>query len=130
MRERLRMLVVVPFHDEETYIGELLASIDRQTRPPDALLFVDDGSPDRSPAMAAEFAATHDYARVVRRPPREVGRDRLAHGAAVAAFEWALAHVDEPWDVAAKLDADLRLPPSMFATLEHALIAEEGLGMV
>jgi nucleoside-diphosphate-sugar epimerase len=128
--DRMRMLVVVPFLNEERYLGELLQSVGEQTRPPDRLLLVDDGSEDGSPTIAAEFAARHPYARVLRRPPRKVGRDRLAHGVALAAFEWALQRAEEPWDVAAKVDADLRLPPSMLATLERELIVDPRLGIV
>jgi biofilm PGA synthesis N-glycosyltransferase PgaC len=126
----MRMLVIVPFLNEESYLGELLQSIGEQSRPPDRLLLVDDGSDDGSPAIAAEFAARHPYARVLRRPQRKVGSDRLARGAALAAFEWALGRAQEPWDVAGKLDADLRLPPSTLATLERALIADPQLGIV
>ncbi len=128
--EQIRMLVVVPFLNEERYLGELLQSVGGQTRPPDRLLLVDDGSDDDSPAIAAEFAARHPYAAVLRRPPRKVGRDRLAHGVALTAFEWALQRAEEPWDVAAKVDADLRLPPSMLATLERELIVDQRLGIV
>jgi poly-beta-1,6-N-acetyl-D-glucosamine synthase len=130
MAERMRMLVVVPFLNEERYLGELLRSIGEQARPPDQLLLVDDGSDDGSPAIAAQFAARHSYARVLRRPQRKVGYDRLARGAALAAFEWALRSVQQPWDVAGKLDADLRLPPSTLATLERELIADPRLGIV
>jgi glycosyltransferase involved in cell wall biosynthesis len=126
----MRMLAIVPFLNEERYLGELLESIGEQSRPPDRLLLVDDGSHDGSPAIAAEFAARHRYARVLRRPPRRIGNDRLAHGSALAAFEWAVQRAGEPWDVVAKLDADLRLPPSTLATLERELIADPRLGIV
>jgi hypothetical protein len=126
----MHMLVVVPFLNEERYLGELLRSIGAQSRPPDRLVLVDDGSEDGSSAMAAEFAAAHPYARVMRRPRRPASRDRLAHGTALAAFEWALGRAEEPWDVAAKVDADLRLPPSALATLESELIADPRLGIV
>jgi poly-beta-1,6-N-acetyl-D-glucosamine synthase len=126
----MRMLVIVPFLNEERYLGELLQSIGEQTRPPDRLLLVDDGSDDGSPAIAAEFVARHAYARALRRPQRKIGDDRLARGAALAAFEWAVRGAREPWDVVAKLDADLRLPPSTLATLERELIADPRLGIV
>jgi glycosyltransferase involved in cell wall biosynthesis len=126
----MRMLVIVPFLNEERYLGELLRSLGEQTRPPDRLLLVDDGSDDGSPAIAADFAERHDYARVLRRPPRNVGRDRLAGGVALAAFECGLMGVREHWDVAAKLDADLSLPPCTLATLERELVAEPALGIV
>jgi biofilm PGA synthesis N-glycosyltransferase PgaC len=128
--DRMRMLVVVPFLNEERYLGELLQSISEQTRAPDRLLLVDDGSSDGSPAIADAFAGQHAYARVLRRPPRRIGRDRLAHGMALAAFEWAVQGAEEEWDVAAKLDADLRLPASTLAALERELMDDPRLGIV
>src|ERR1041385_6856757 len=128
--EQMRMLVIVPFLNEERYLGQLLGSIAEETRPPDRLLLVDDGSDDGSPAIAAAFAARHPYARVLRRPQRKLGRDPLGRGSALAAFEWAVRGAQGPWEVVGKLDADLRLQPSMLATLERELIADPRLGIV
>jgi glycosyltransferase involved in cell wall biosynthesis len=130
MRETLRICVIVPFLNEERHLGRLLESVAAQRRPPDLLVLVDDGSDDRSPQIGAEFAARHPYARVIRRPPRDVGRDRLAGGAAVRAFAWAVGQVSEPWDVVAKVDADLELNPATLEALERELLADPSLGMV
>jgi hypothetical protein len=128
--QKLRIVVVVPFLNEEAMIGRQLESIERQTRPPDRLLLVDDGSTDGSLELATAFAARHQWVRVLRRPPRTPGKDRLAGGAAVRAFAWAVEQFDEPWDVVAKVDADLSLNPATLATLEAELIGDPGLGMV
>lgn len=122
-------VAIVPFLDEERYIGELLDSIDGQSRPPDRLLLVDDGSTDGSRPVAERFAEGRDGVRVLRRPRRQDGRDRLSGGSALAAFQWALERVDVEWEVAGKLDADLRLTPSTFETIERAFRADEGLGI-
>src|SRR5690348_8303818 len=84
----LTMLAVVCFLDEEGYLPELLASLAAQTRHPDELLLVDDGSSDASAQIAAEFAQAHPWARVLERPPRPAARDRLATAAELQAFQW------------------------------------------
>ena len=66
----MKLAVIVSFLNEERYLPTLLASIERQTRPPDELLLVDDGSSDGSHALAAGFAERHEYARALRRPPQ------------------------------------------------------------
>jgi CDP-glycerol glycerophosphotransferase len=66
----VRMVVVVPFLNEAEQLPAVLASLERQKCVPDQLLLVDDGSSDSSPEIAAEFARTHAYATLLRRPVR------------------------------------------------------------
>jgi biofilm PGA synthesis N-glycosyltransferase PgaC len=125
----MRLAVVVPCLDEGRHLPGLLESIAAQTRPPDQLLVVDDGSTDDSVAIATRFARVHANARVLRRPPRPAGRDRLAGAAELLAVQWAIAELDDDWDVVGKLDADLILPADTLATLIRAFEADPGLGM-
>jgi hypothetical protein len=125
----LQLAVVVPFLDEADHLPRMLASVAAQERPPDELLLVDDGSTDGSAAIAAAFAAEHAWARVLRRPPRDPGRDRLAGGAALRAFAWGVAQLRSPWDVVAKVDADLELTPATCAVVLDTLRADARLGM-
>jgi glycosyltransferase involved in cell wall biosynthesis len=126
----LRIAIVVPFLDEERYLPELLASLAAQTRRADVVVLADDGSTDGSRALAEAFAARHPGAVVLTRPPRPVGRDRLAGGAAIRAFARGVEQIEGHWDVVAKVDADLRLNPRLLETLERELHADPGLGMV
>jgi biofilm PGA synthesis N-glycosyltransferase PgaC len=125
----LRIAIVVPFLDEERYLPGLLASLAAQVRPADVVALVDDGSSDGSHELARAFADAHPGAVVLKRPPRVLGRDRLAGGAAVRAFEWAVGVIGEDWDVVAKVDADLRLNPRLLQALERELLADPSLGM-
>ncbi|HEX2413509.1 MAG TPA: glycosyltransferase family 2 protein [Solirubrobacteraceae bacterium] len=125
----MRLAVVIPFLNEQRLLPELLRSIASQTRPPDRLLLVDDGSSDASPDLAAEFAREHRYARLARRTVRAPEDDRLNGAHELRAFEWALAGLDEPWDVVAKLDADLRLAPRTFADVMARFERDPRLGI-
>jgi poly-beta-1,6-N-acetyl-D-glucosamine synthase len=125
----MNLVAVVPILDEERHLPELLASIAAQSRPPDRLLLVDDGSTDASPELAEAFAREHSYATALRRPARRVAADRLADANEMRAFAWALEELDEPWDVAAKLDADLRLAPGTLASIESRFHDDPRLGI-
>ena len=125
----MRISLVTPFLNEERHLPTLLESIAQQSRPPDELLLVDDGSTDTSGRIAAEFAAAHSFARLARRPERDVGRDRLTGGSAMRAFAWGIDRLGDGWDVIGKLDADLRLNPLTLATLERALENDPELGI-
>lgn len=48
--------VVIPVRDAMQYLPETLESVCSQTLPPAEIIVVDDGSLDRSPALAAEFS--------------------------------------------------------------------------
>jgi biofilm PGA synthesis N-glycosyltransferase PgaC len=125
----VRVVVVIPFLNEEEHIAPLLASMAAQERVPDRLVLVDDGSTDRSPEIAADFAAGKSYATLLQRPVRPRERDRMIEAAELEAFQAGLAQVVEPWDVAAKLDADLDLPADFLAEIERRFDADPQLGM-
>lgn len=125
----MRFAVIVPFLDEEHHLDALLSSIASQTRPPERLLLVDDGSKDRSPQIAERFAGAHAYASALRLPARDRGPDRLVAAGEYRAFQWALERLDDDFDVIAKLDADLELTPETLATVERALRSDPGLGI-
>jgi glycosyltransferase involved in cell wall biosynthesis len=125
----VKLAVIVSFLNEERHLPVLLASIEGQTRQPDQLLLVDDGSTDCSYALAAEFAERHDYARALRRPPRPPQADRLASAAELRSFHWAARELADDCGVVAKFDADLDLHPQHFDTVMRELERDARLGV-
>ena len=123
------LAVCVPFLNEREHLPDFLGSLAGQTRVPDRLLLVDDGSTDGSHEPAAEFAAAHPWARLMRRPARDPERDRLATAKELEAFQWAVTQLDVDWDVIGKLDADLRLTPRTLETIAAELERDERLGL-
>ncbi len=121
--------MVVPFLNERPRLPTFLASIAAQSRRPDRLVLVDDGSTDGSYELARAFAAEHRFAKLVRCPPRPPQRDRLASAAELRAFQRGLEQVDVPYDIVAKLDADLELAPTHFAELERHFASDPALGV-
>lgn len=123
------ILVVVTFRDEEGCLDTMLESMVQQDRRPDHMILVDDGSTDGSPEVAAEFAARHEWLRVLRRPQRPRERDRLREGSVWQAVLWALEQTPASYDILAKVDADLRLPPDFLSHLERRFEQDPRLGM-
>jgi poly-beta-1,6-N-acetyl-D-glucosamine synthase len=109
LKERPKLAVVACFLDEEERLPTLLSSIAAQTRLPEQLLLVDDGSRDSSYGIAAAFARDHSWAKALRRLTKPQSTDRLAAAGELLAFQWGLEHLKEPWDIVVKLDSDLRL---------------------
>ncbi|HVD06548.1 MAG TPA: glycosyltransferase family A protein [Gemmatimonadaceae bacterium] len=124
------------FLNEERLLPRLLASLAQQTRVPELLLLVDDGSKDGSAALAASFAETRSYVQLLSRPTQARNADRLAGAAELIGFQWALAQPAPPGaqgegrhDLVAKLDADLELPPDFFARIVAAFESDPKLGI-
>jgi poly-beta-1,6-N-acetyl-D-glucosamine synthase len=125
----VHVVAIVPFLNEERFLPAFLESIEGQTRRPDRLLLVDDGSTDASYGIAGDFARRHRWAAALRRPVRDDEGDRLARAAEYVAFQWAVDSVDGQWDVVAKLDGDLRLTPRTVETIVGELERDPGLGL-
>jgi poly-beta-1,6-N-acetyl-D-glucosamine synthase len=125
----MRLAVIVCFLDEERLLPTFLTSMAGQTRPPDRLVLVDDGSRDASRAIATEFTERAPYARVMALPQRPPGQDRLAGASELRAFQAAVDSLDPGFDLMGKLDADLELPSRFFEEIVAAFEADPGLGI-
>jgi glycosyltransferase involved in cell wall biosynthesis len=126
----MRTLLVLCFLNEERYLPRVLQALAAQTRAPAALVLVDDGSTDGSPAIAEAFVQQHDRARLLRRPVRAAERDRLAGAAELRAFQWAVEQcADIEWDVVGKIDGDVVVPPDWLETIEARFEANTRLGL-
>lgn len=97
--------VIVPTYNAEPYLAETLASVLEQNWEPLELLVVDDGSSDRTVAVAKGFG---DLARVIACSHRGLAATRNS-GVAAARGEFLL-HLDAD---------DLLTPKSIFTRMQH-----------
>ncbi|MEJ7764948.1 MAG: glycosyltransferase family A protein, partial [Acidimicrobiales bacterium] len=125
----MQLVVVIPFLNEERYLPTVLASVAAQSRLPDRLVLVDDGSNDRSFEIVSEFAASRPYAVALSRPRRPVERDRLESASELRAFQWALETTGFEFDIVAKIDADVSLTPRLFEEVERRFEQDPELGL-
>jgi cellulose synthase/poly-beta-1,6-N-acetylglucosamine synthase-like glycosyltransferase len=108
----LRLLVLVPAHDEERVIGHCLTAIEADRRPRDRVLVVADRCADRTAAVARAFGAT------------VLERGAHAEPGRAAARQAGLEHARAlHWDAVVMLDADSVVEPGFFAACERALAA-------
>ena len=106
----LRLLVLVPAHDEERVIGRCLSAIEADRRLDDQVLVVADRCTDRTAAIARGCGAT-----VLERGAGD------APGRA-AARQAGLEHArGRAWDAVVMLDADSVIEPGFLAHCERAL---------
>lgn len=119
-------LLVSPCRNEADYMRRTLDSVVGQSLTPALWVIVDDGSTDATPDILAEYAARHDWIRVVPKPDR--GHRAVGPGV-IEAFYAGYDTID-PGDFAysCKLDLDLDLPARYFETLIERMEADPRLG--
>jgi hypothetical protein len=125
----MRLAVIVSFLDEQPVLPRFLASVALQTRLPDRLILVDDGSSDGSRSIAEEFAASRSYVTVIALARRSGCEDRLTGASELRAFQTAVSSLEGGFDVIAKLDADLELPSCFFEEIVRAFERDPSLGV-
>lgn len=119
-------VVVSPGRNEAKFMRRTLDSVVAQTVRPALWVIVDDGSTDESPEILADYAARHDWIRVVRRADR--GHRAVGPGV-VDAFYAGWETVDPSrYAYLCKLDLDLDLPPGYFEGLMAEMEKDARLG--
>jgi glycosyltransferase involved in cell wall biosynthesis len=104
MTAKATVSVVIPVFNEERYVAAAISSVLDQTRPPDEVIVVDDGSADATPAVLASFGSRI----TVISQPNGGGADATNRGVAAASG-----------DVLCFLDADdLWQPPKLATQME------------
>ncbi|HEX3830274.1 MAG TPA: glycosyltransferase family 2 protein [Sporichthyaceae bacterium] len=94
----LRVIAIVPAYNEEAGLGDTLRSLLAQDTPFDEIIVVDDGSADRTAAIARAYGVT------VLRPERNLGSKAKAQNYALAQIV-ARPESDHP-DLVVPVDAD------------------------
>jgi len=109
--------IVIPAHNAAATITETLESVRAQTSQDWEAIVVDDGSSDRTAAVAASLAARDDRIRVVSRPHQGVSAARNT-GIGLARFDWLLFLDADDWLSASfleKMTSELARDPSLDA---------------
>ena len=63
-------VLISPCRNEADYMRRTLDSVVAQTEQPTLWIIVDDGSTDETPQILAEYAAAHDWIRIISKPDR------------------------------------------------------------
>ena len=120
----MKHVVVMPAHNEAAYIGRTLQSLAGQTRRPDRVIVVDDGSTDTTPETVRQFSVMHDWITLV---PGSTGEGRRYR--VVEVFNHGYSRVrSEEFTYISKIDADLVFPDNYFEVLFDVMDADPTIG--
>ena len=122
----MRYILITPAHNEETFIGKTLDSMVAQTAIPERWVIVDDGSTDRTAAIAKSYAQRFRWINVMSRPEQ---LERNFAGK-VCAFNSGLELVRSfKFDVIGNLDADVSFDPGYLEFLLARFADDPTLGV-
>ena len=121
-----RYALITPCRNEEDYMRRTLDSVVAQTEVPALWLIIDDGSTDSTPQILAEYAAAHDWIRIVPKPDR--GHRAVGPGV-IEAFYFGLDQIEiTDFDYICKFDLDLEMTTGYFAGLMDKMEADPRIG--
>ena len=118
--------IVVPSHNEETFIPLMLQSIVTQTILPSKVVVVNDNSTDKTSAIVNEFSSKYSWITLVNKTSEAV---HLPGSKVIQAFQKGWETLDENYDFIVKADADLIFPPNYFETISNHFQSDESIGM-
>lgn len=129
-----KLLIILPAHNEEEYLATCLESFVAQSRKPDLLVVVDDGSSDNTAAIASRFAQQHPWIHLVQKTDSE--QVHRPGAKVIQCFNYGLAMVQKQldsvsatWDYIGKFDADICLPDNYFEEVLNRMESDPKVGL-
>ena len=121
----MRIAIVIPFYNEESFLKDCIHSFLQQTRVSDQIMLVDDSSTDDSSKIAQALADEYEFISYLK---HESEAERVPGSKVIRAFNYGLQQCKAA-DFIGKFDADLILPHNYFETLIEAFSANPKLGI-
>ena len=120
-------VLITAARNEEAFVEKTIESMIHQTVSPVKWVIVDDGSSDRTAEVVEQYAKSHSWIELIRRPRRT---ERNFAGK-VNAFNEGLQRLEElEFAFVGNLDADISFGPDHFEFLLGKLVEDSALGVV
>ncbi|MFX0555362.1 glycosyltransferase [Maribacter sp. CXY002] len=108
--------VVIPAHNEESFLRFALNSILQQTLPPKKVIVVNDNSSDGTEKVIDEFVAKNT---TIQKLNTLSSTQHIPGSKVINAFNKGLKQLDTDYDFIVKLDADIILPDNYFENIAY-----------
>ena len=123
----MKYYIIIPAHNEESFLGLTLQSIIEQTILPSKIVVVNDNSTDKTAEIALAFAENNPTITLVNKTSEAI---HLPGSKVIQAFNKGLETVDDNYDFIVKADADLIFPKNYFETIINHFKSDDKIGMV
>ncbi|MBQ4914069.1 glycosyltransferase family 2 protein [Maribacter sp. MMG018] len=118
--------VIIPAHNEETFIGLTLDSIVKQTLLPKKVIVVNDNSTDGTEKIIDEFASTHPFITKLNTASSTL---HMPGSKVINAFKKGTELTDDNYAFIVKLDADIILPHNYFEKIAYIFKERPQIGI-
>ena len=123
---REEYVLITPAKNEEACLEQTIAAVLSQSVLPRTWVIVSDGSVDRTDEIAARYARSHGFIRLLRAP----ARGQRDFGSKARAFQAGYDQVkDTAYDFVGNLDADVSFGPDYYERILDRFRANPGLGI-
>ncbi|EKT4500264.1 glycosyltransferase family 2 protein [Flavobacterium psychrophilum] len=123
----MKYYIIIPAHNEESFLGLTLQSIIEQTILPSKIVIVNDNSTDKTENIALAFAEKNPIITLVNTTSQAI---HLPGSKVTQAFNKGLETVNDDYDFIVKADADLIFPTNYFETIINHFKSDSTIGMV
>ena len=123
----MKYYIIIPAHNEESFLGLTLQSIIEQTILPSKIVVVNDNSTDKTAEIALAFAENNPTITLVNKTSEAI---HLPGSKVIQAFNKGLETLDDDYDFIVKADADLIFPKNYFETIINHFKSDDTIGMV
>lgn len=118
--------IIIPAHNEEAFIALTLESLISQTVLPSKIVVVNDNSIDKTEEIVSAYAKEYSYITLVNTTSQAI---HLPGSKVIQAFHEGEKHIDDNYDIIAKIDADLIFPKNYFETIINHFQSDAKIGM-
>lgn len=107
----MKYYIVIPAHNEESFLTDTLHSVLNQTLQAEKVVIVNDNSTDKTEIIIDEFVSKSN---IFQKLNHSSSDDHMPGSKVIRAFNFGLGQLDEQYDFIVKLDADCILPNNYF----------------
>lgn len=122
----MKYYIVIPAHNEETFLVETLNSVLQQSLLPKKVIVVNDNSTDGTEVVIDEFASENS---IFNKLNSQSSTEHMPGSKVINAFNRGLKMLDADYDFLVKLDADIILPANYFEKIAYIFQGHPRVGI-
>lgn len=122
----MRYYIVIPAHNEESFLVETLNSVKSQSLLPQKVIVVNDNSTDSTESIIDRYVTENS---VFQKLNTQSSTEHMPGSKVINAFEKGLNQLDDNYEFLVKLDADVILPDNYFEKIAYIFQGHPRVGI-
>lgn len=122
----MKIYIVIPAHNEQGFIGDMLASVVNQTLLPSKVVVVNDDSTDDTSQVVSKYTSNYNWISTLNITST---KEHIPGSKIVDAFYKGLETLDNGYDIICKFDADIILPNNYLECIAQAFKYDNQVGI-